>query len=422
MKKLLIALAVLLFTAFSFSGVAYASYHNVEDFTEFEKRNYEALLNYIENSRTDVYIQDFYMQCELRNDPEVISDVLEMTAGITNNYDKAKEIHKKVVYYGYNLYDKIPEVHGFGGCYYDAKTIEAYMQAAGFPTKYIEGGFNGVGHAWNEVFIDGRWLLVDAAQMRFDTNPIDRSVAYTQSYVQVLEKEQELWDGSLYFFDSTNWKLLKEVKNFPLNGVVKSTYGFDIKDLYKDNYFEVPFTLNTMKVNSTDFYIMVKRPYTITINFDSKGGSKINPVEILFDNPDTVNYGVGQIKEPKAPTRAGYKFMGWYYDGDGVYVERKIDFNEDWFSGADYTLYAKWKKDTSKAKTYKVTFNSNKGTSVKALTVTANSTIKKPTNPTRKGYKFVAWYKDAKCTKKWVFAKDTVIKNTTLYAKWKSNT
>ncbi len=40
-------------------------------------------------------------------------------------------------------------------------------------------------------------------------------------------------------------------------------------------------------------------------------------------------------------------------------------------------------------------------------------------NPTKAGYKFANWYKDAKCTKPWDFATDKVTANTTLYAGWK---
>ena len=69
-------------------------------------------------------------------------------------------------------------------------------------------------------------------------------------------------------------------------------------------------------------------------------------------------------------------------------------------------------------KQYKVIFKENGGTTVKDLSVKANTTITKPTAPTRKGYKFVGWYKNSKCSVKWNFSKDKITAKTTLYAKW----
>ncbi|PEL13500.1 InlB B-repeat-containing protein, partial [Bacillus sp. AFS017336] len=47
-----------------------------------------------------------------------------------------------------------------------------------------------------------------------------------------------------------------------------------------------------------------------------------------------------------------------------------------------------------------------------------NATISQPKSPTRKGYVFLGWYKDATGKVAWNFAKDHVTANTTIYAKW----
>jgi len=72
----------------------------------------------------------------------------------------------------------------------------------------------------------------------------------------------------------------------------------------------------------------------------------------------------------------------------------------------------------SVVKKYKVTFNSKSGSAVKAMTITANSILTKPVSPTRKGYKFVGWYKDKQFNKVWNFKTAKVTANTILYAKW----
>lgn len=70
-------------------------------------------------------------------------------------------------------------------------------------------------------------------------------------------------------------------------------------------------------------------------------------------------------------------------------------------------------------KQYKVTFDSEGGSKIKAVKATANATITKPANPTKKGYKFAGWYQNSKCTKVWNFDTDKIKANTILYAKWK---
>lgn len=65
-----------------------------------------------------------------------------------------------------------------------------------------------------------------------------------------------------------------------------------------------------------------------------------------------------------------------------------------------------------------VTFESNGGSAVSSQTVQEGDKIVEPTKPTREGYIFGGWYKDANLTRAWNFATDTVSGNTTLYAKW----
>ena len=70
--------------------------------------------------------------------------------------------------------------------------------------------------------------------------------------------------------------------------------------------------------------------------------------------------------------------------------------------------------------TYTVTFNSNNGSPVAAITkVVHGSTIEEPEeDPTKYENDFEAWYKDSSFENEWDFDEDTVTANTTLYAKW----
>lgn len=73
-------------------------------------------------------------------------------------------------------------------------------------------------------------------------------------------------------------------------------------------------------------------------------------------------------------------------------------------------------------RTYTVTFNSNGGTVVAAVTdIPYDTTIAEPAAPVREGYVFEGWFKESALENAWKFDTDTVKKDVTLYAKWRYN-
>ena len=97
----------------------------------------------------------------------------------------------------------------------------------------------------------------------------------------------------------------------------------------EDVLSDKPFDFNT-KINKS---IKLKALYekkveTITITFDSKGGSAVDPI--------TINKGAELIL-PKNPTYSGYTFKGWYDKNDTITHNNAL-------LEEDTTLYAKWEK------------------------------------------------------------------------------
>ena len=97
----------------------------------------------------------------------------------------------------------------------------------------------------------------------------------------------------------------------------------------EDVLADKPFDFNT-KINKA---IKLKAIYegkveTITITFDSKGGSAVDSI--------TINKGTELIL-PQDPTYAGYTFKGWY-DINETPIHNNVLLDED------TTLYAKWEK------------------------------------------------------------------------------
>ncbi len=68
--------------------------------------------------------------------------------------------------------------------------------------------------------------------------------------------------------------------------------------------------------------------------------------------------------------------------------------------------------------TYTVKYNAQGGSAVRYMLATAGRKLIAPRPPTRTGYVFAGWYREAACTNAWNFDTDKVTANITLYAKW----
>ena len=69
------------------------------------------------------------------------------------------------------------------------------------------------------------------------------------------------------------------------------------------------------------------------------------------------------------------------------------------------------------AETFEVTFNSQSGSAVAAITVEKGAAVAKPEDPTKADYHFGGWFKEAECTNEYDFS-TPVTAALTLYAKW----
>ncbi|MFB7139777.1 InlB B-repeat-containing protein [Gottfriedia sp. NPDC056225] len=174
--------------------------------------------------------------------------------------------------------------------------------------------------------------------------------------------------------------------------------GYTFVGWYEDAAGNVAWNFAKDKVtNDTTLYAKWKIN-SYKVSYVSNGGSTV-PAQ-------TANYN-SIINLPK-PTKTGYTFAGWYKD-----ASLKTPVGNSVTLTGNITLYAKWNIST-----YTVKFNSNGGSSVTSKTAIYNGTISQPKSPTRKGYVFLGWYKDAAGKVAWNFAKDRVTANTTIYAKW----
>ena len=123
--------------------------------------------------------------------------------------------------------------------------------------------------------------------------------------------------------------------------------------------------LNDGKVPAKDVTITAQwKRNECTITFDSNGGSKVDS--------QTLDCGL-EITVPENPTREGYTFIGWEPAIPEIMPE------------VDITVVAQWQVNQ-----YTITFNSNGGSEVEAMSVDYGSAINAP-EATREGYTFAGW-------------------------------
>ena len=142
---------------------------------------------------------------------------------------------------------------------------------------------------------------------------------------------------------------------------------------------------------------------TFTVTFNSNDGSVVE-TKIVKDGD--------RVAEPDAPTREGYSFGGWYTGNNS--------FNNRWnFTSntvtANIILFAKWIENVVN---FTVTFNSDEGSAVTDQTIAQGALAVKPAAPTRAGFVFGGWYKEATLINEWNFSTDVVNGDVTLFAKW----
>ena len=127
---------------------------------------------------------------------------------------------------------------------------------------------------------------------------------------------------------------------------------------------DIPETIPAEDMSFTAKWIA--NQYTLT--FDSDGGSDVAAI--------TQDYGT-KIKTPAAPTKTGYTFAGWDNEIPETMPAESMSFKAQWTIN-HYTL----------------TFNADNGTEDVEITQDYGTKFETPADPTREGYTFAGWDMD----------------------------
>lgn len=140
---------------------------------------------------------------------------------------------------------------------------------------------------------------------------------------------------------------------------------------------------------------------SITFTFETNGGNTIE--EMVVSTEDT-------SFELPTPVKEGFVFDGWY-----INEELTDPFNfASLLTATEITVYAKW---ISFVAEYTITFETNGGSAVAAITLASGAAVTAPTQPTKTEFTFGGWYSDSALTIAYTFSVMPA-QNITLYAKW----
>ena len=124
-----------------------------------------------------------------------------------------------------------------------------------------------------------------------------------------------------------------------------------------------------------------------------------------------------------APKTWGYKSGDTLTvkSGDKIYIgvgNVNWDSMQQGATETRYTVTVAGSSEPPAPAEFTVTFDSQGGSTVAAQTVKQDGKVTMPDTPTKEGYTFGGWYRDAECETAWTFDLDTVDENMTLYARW----
>ena len=246
---------------------------------------------------------------------------------------------------------------------------------------------------------------------------------YTSENFLLEERVTKIFTGStgnmtLY----AKWDLLLYSLNYHMD-IGTSTVSFTIEDeittlfapnkegytfdgwYSSENYLpeEIVTKIEVGTARDVDLYAkFTPKSFKIYFEYDgADGGEMPESLDVTFDS---------EIESLPVPTKTDSEFMGWWKGN--VKYENTTIYN----TNGNLTLTAHWKDAGAPTPTYTITFVTNGGSDVEALTdIEHGSLIPEFTAPTKAGYTLEGWLFNSEF---WNLETDLVTENITLTASW----
>jgi len=180
------------------------------------------------------------------------------------------------------------------------------------------------------------------------------------------------------------------------------TYYINTYDYFGDAYKTEGYQIRVVATDTIAPQIIIQDDEGIL----PSGSTSMNDLSVTVE--DTSSFTVSATKDSSEyPWPQNSLFIE-----SGIYTVTATDALGN-VSSVDFTI--------QKTGEYLVTFNSQGGTPVGAISVPVDTNFASPDQPAKTGYTFAGWYKEATCITAWNFDTSIVTQNLTLYAKWVIN-
>ena len=233
-------------------------------------------------------------------------------------------------------------------------------------------------------YVESNFAISNVTQVKFlaaNTNGINVTVSISLD-------NGLTWDYSETFVLSTTVK--EYIYNIP-----HSFHEDEVRVRFQTTYSLAPTLTSRLYIDDVKF-IQIYQGEVHDVTFNNEG----NITNQLVAEGNTIS--------SFTPIKTGYTFNGWYTTDS--FVEPAYNFSTPVTS--DLTLYAKYTINQ-----YTITFDSNEGSPVTAITQNYGTEVSEPSYPTRTGYTFDGWFTDDN-TFLSEYAFSTMTENITIYAKW----
>jgi len=302
------------------------------------------------------------------------------------NFDSDLVVTNLVLYAKWIPIKPLVEFESNGGSEIESQKLP-YNGIAKEPSKPTKTGYS----------FDGWYLDIDLTQ-KFDfATSVKEDITLYAKWNMIIYTVRFETNGGTPIAD----KFTNIDRDYRITEETTERTNFEFKGWYKDRDFFTEFAFGDKITADTTLYAKWEAVKPV-ITFETNGGSEIES-QIIKSNTN--------VTEPKAPSKDGYRFDGWYLDKE---LTDKFDFSTPVI--VHTTLYAKWEKLV-----FTVKFEVNGGTPVSDKTTSIDKKYKigEPTSA-REHYTLDGWYLDEDFAVRFYFTEE-VTKDITLYAKWSLN-
>lgn len=268
---------------------------------------------------------------------------------------------------------------------------EKYEKGKAFsPPLPVVDGYNFLG-----------WYTDEARLIPFKQGAVDKDLTLFAKFLISEVAARQKVEITVYYNNLTSDKAAINVYQGEYFSEGNPIYvGYIFSGYYLDKDFKTQFDLTSVITHPFTLYVRwMKVADRYTVEFDTAGGGAIESYKGVPYN--------ALLREPVEPERAGYKFIGWYLDGD------LFDF-KTYRVSKSITLTAAWEV-TERAR-YEVTYVFNNGEEAATEKFYVGDAPSLP-EPKKTNAVFDGWYVNENLTEKYTQKSESG--DFILYAKWR---